>query len=164
MMQKFSCGCTTRPMRSTSRSERTRNVESTTCFWGDGLSKYPIDPGAEQKIKEMYMKKFDRWESPEGSGEKPKGADITYLKVVPLSGEIKFNGFSKAIYRVYYGKKLYHECTNDSHMYNLNPEGRTCEFCHMPDDHKSCGYSYYNKYLFDKFLDKIGTKCPYSKI
>jgi len=155
MSRSRACGCTTRPLRSTSRSERTR-------FWGDGLSKFPIDPEAEQKIKEMYMKKFDWWESHEGSWEKPKGADITYLKVVPLSGEIKFNGFSKAIYRVYYGKKLYHECTNDSHRYNLNPEGRNCEFCHMPDDHKSCGYSDYNECLFDKFLDKIGTKCPYS--
>tara|TARA_B100000745_G_C20039702_1_gene354264 strand:+ start:161 stop:649 length:489 start_codon:yes stop_codon:yes gene_type:complete len=130
-------------------------------FWGSGLSKCQIDPEAEQKIKEKYMQKIEWWKSPEGSYLRPKGIDITKFKIVPI-GKIDKYGCGLILYRVYYGKKLYDEYSNDSHMCNLNPGGRNCEFCHMPEDHKCCGYSCHKEGRFDKFLDKLRPKCPYS--
>jgi len=136
-------------------------------FWGSEISEYPIDPDTEERIKQMYLKKIEWWNSPDYPYEKPKGINVAYLRVVPLSGEIDEYGFCKAIYRVYYGKCLYDECTNDSHLRDRNPDkrkNRVCEFCQMPDDHGSCCLSCHKKsrFGFDKILDKLRPKCPYS--
>lgn len=130
-----------------------------------GISKYPIDPDIEQKVKRIYLKKIEWWNSPEGKLEKIKGVNVAYLRVVPLNGVIDENGFSKFIYRVYYGKNLYDEYTNDSHLCDINPNNQinsVCEFCQMPNDHLHCGYSCRNNGIFDKFLEKLLPKCPYS--
>ena len=160
------CGCYTRP---TSRQgRRTKGVsKSTEEFWGPGISKYPIDPDTEERIKQMYLEEIESWNSPDYPYEKPKGINVDYLRVVPLSGEIDEYGWCKGIYRVYYGKRLYDECTNDSHLRDINPDkrkNRVCEFCQMPDDHHSCGLSRHkeSRFGFDKILDKLRPKCPYS--
>ena len=154
------CGCYTRPTTTQKRVTR----ETTEEFWGSGICKYPIDPDTEERIKQMYLKKIERWNSPDYPYEKPKGVNVAYLRVVPLSGEIKY-GWCKEIYRVYYGKRLYDECTNNSHLCDRNPDdqkNRICEFCQMQDDHSSCGMSCHKESRFGKVLDKLRPKCPYS--
>ena len=157
------CGCYTRPK--SSQITRKSVSKSTEEFWGSEISKYPIDPDTEERIKQMYLKKIEWWNSPQGVLKKPKGLNVAYLRVVPLSGEIDEYGFIKGIYRVYYGKRLYDEYSNDSHQSDRNPdnqENRVCEFCQMPDDHRSCGLSCHKESRFDKILDKLRPKCPYS--
>ena len=124
-------------------------------LWGDGISEFPIDPEAEQKIKRKYMQKIDWWKSPQGKRFAPKGADITGIKVVSLGGKINSYG-DKLIYRVYYGKGIYDEYSTNSHSCELNPdtmdwtypEDRNCSFCKMPADHSSCGYGCHKEKLF----------------
>ena len=157
------CGCYTRP-KSRQNKDTRKTIEE---FWGSGISKYPIDADTEERIKKMYLKKIEEWNSPDYPYEKPKGVNVAYLRIVPLGGEIDEYGFSKSIYRVYYGKRLYDECTNNSHRCDRNADkqkNRICEFCQMPDDHSSCGFSCHKGRMFgfDKILDKLRPKCPYS--
>ena len=77
------CGCYTRP-----KSRQSRRTKSTAEFWGSRTSKYPIDPDTEERIKQMYLKEIERYNSPDYPYKKPKGINVAYLKVVPLSGEI----------------------------------------------------------------------------
>ena len=161
------CGCYTRPTSRQSKITRKSVSKSTEGFWGPGISKYPIDPDTEERIKQKAREEIEWWNSPDYPYEKPKGINVDYLRVVPLSGEIDEYGWCKGIYRVYYGKRLYDECTNDSHLRDINPDkrkNRVCEFCQMPDDHDSCGLSRHkeSRFGFDKILDKLRPKCPYS--
>ena len=162
------CGAPRRKESVNKIPTRTKSTEEehVKIFWGSGISKYPIDPDTEDRIKQMYLKKIEWWNSPDCPYEKPKGVNVAYLRVVPLSGGIDEYGFSKFIYRVYYGKRLYDECTNDSHLRDRNPDNqknRICEFCQMPNDHGSCGLSCHKeRFGFDKILDKLRPKCPYS--
>ena len=76
-------GCSTRPKSLQNKGTRKTTEE----FWGSGISKYPIDPDTEERIKGMYLNKFRLWNSPDYPCEKPKGVNIAYLRVVPLGGE-----------------------------------------------------------------------------
>ena len=134
--------------------EKTEQVDN---FWGDGLSEFVIDPETEQKIKRKYMRKIDWWKKTEGSEKCLEGTDITKIRIVPLRGTINLYG-DKLLYRVYYGERVYHEYSSNSHKCSLNPdtmdwadpEDRNCFFCYMPADHSSCGYGCHKDTIFNK--------------
>ena len=109
----------------------------------------------------MYLKKIERWNSPDYPYEKPKGLNVAYLRV--LSGEIDKYGWCKGIYRVYYGKRLYDECSNNSQV-TETPKNKKMRFVNFVKCRKTIKVGEFCGRMFgiDKILDKLLPKCPYS--